>query len=91
MILHNLKEQQQNHATEILTHRRCSQSLTPHQLGRAKAIQKIAELAVRGQADTREDQTESRITKGIKPISQPRFPGSPLLQELWEPLLGHLH
>lgn len=55
--------------TEILTHRRRSQSLAPHQLGRPKAIQEIAELAIRGQADTRENQAKSKITHGMKPLT----------------------
>jgi hypothetical protein len=52
--------------TKILTHCRSSQSLASYELSRAKAIKEITELAVGGQADTRENQTESKITYGIK-------------------------
>lgn len=61
------KRKPANRATETLTHGRCRQSLPPHQLGGAEAIQKVAELAVRGQADPGEDQAGSKMTFGIKP------------------------
>lgn len=71
--------------TESLTHCRSRQGLASHQLSRAQTIKEIAELAVRGQADPREDQTESRMTQKVKPSAF--LPFRQALSFLWALLM----